>query len=64
MLPINNPPFWLQKKTHRKTGYPLATVACYGPDDQFASKTVIGLVASPMVKTSMLFPIFSASMGR
>ena len=46
MLPINNPPFWLQKKTHRKTGYPLATVACYGPDDQFASKTVIGIMLS------------------
>jgi hypothetical protein len=27
-------------------GYPLATVAYYGPDDQFASKVAVGIVVS------------------
>jgi hypothetical protein len=46
MLPITNPPYWLQKKARRKTGYPIATVACYGPNDTFASKVVVGIVLS------------------
>lgn len=46
MLPISNPPYWLQRKARRKTGYPVATVACYGPNDKFASKVVVGVVLS------------------
>ena len=46
MLPISNPPYWLQKKARRKTGYLIATVACYGPNDKFASKVVVGIVLS------------------
>jgi hypothetical protein len=46
MLPMNNLPYWLQKKARRKTGYPIATVACYGPNDMFASKVVVGIVIS------------------
>lgn len=30
----------------RKTGYPVGTIAFYGPDDQFASKVVVGIVQS------------------
>jgi hypothetical protein len=33
----------LEKLTNRKTGYPLGTVAYYGPDNQFASKVVVGI---------------------
>ena len=43
MPPIRNPEYWLQKKTYRKTGYPVASIAYYGPDDQFASKVVVGI---------------------
>lgn len=46
MLPISNPPYWLQKKIRRKTGFPVATVACYGPNDKFASKVVVGIILS------------------
>ncbi len=36
----------LEKLANRKTGYPLATMAYYGPDDQFASKVVVGIKPS------------------
>ena len=35
----------LQKKARRRTRtYPLATIAYYGPDDQLATKVVVGIV--------------------
>jgi hypothetical protein len=43
MPPSRNPEYWLQKKTYRKTGYPVASIAYYGPDDKFASKVVVGI---------------------
>jgi hypothetical protein len=46
MFPISKSPNWRQKKARRKTGYPVATVACYGPNDQFASKVVVRIVLS------------------
>jgi len=37
----------LQKKAEQGfRGYPLATVAYYGPDDHFASKVAVGIVVS------------------
>ena len=42
----NNPKFWIAKKSHRKTGYPVGTIAYYGPDDKFASKVVVGIILS------------------
>ena len=36
----------LEKLASRKTGYPIATVAFYGPDDQFASKVAVGILLS------------------
>lgn len=36
----------LEKLANRKTGYPIATIAYYGPDDQFASKVVVGILLS------------------
>ena len=44
MSPTPNPQYWLNKKAHRKTGFPLATIAYYGPDDTFASKVVVGII--------------------
>ncbi len=41
-----NPQYWLAKKAHRKTGYPVATIAYYGPDATFASKVVVGIIVS------------------
>ncbi|HVN54912.1 MAG TPA: hypothetical protein VMT46_11330 [Anaerolineaceae bacterium] len=38
--------YYLQKLANRKTGYPIVTIAYYGPDDQFASKVVVGFIAS------------------
>ena len=38
-----NPLYWLERKAKRKTGYPLATLAYYGPDNLRASKAVIGI---------------------
>ena len=42
----NNPKFWLEKRSHRKTGFPVGTIAYYGVDDKFASKVVVGIVLS------------------
>ena len=41
-----NPRYWLEKLSHRKTGFPLATIAFYGQDDKVASKVVVGIVLS------------------
>jgi len=38
--------YWIEKKMHRKTGYPVGTIAYYGPDDLFASKVVAGIILS------------------
>ena len=38
---------WLRKFVARgDKGYPIATLACYGPDDKKASKAVLGIFAS------------------
>ncbi len=44
MTAKRDPKYWLNKKAHRKTGYPIGTVAFYGPTDQFASKVVAGIL--------------------
>jgi len=36
----------LEKLANRKTGYPIATIAYYGPDDRFASKVAMGILLS------------------
>jgi hypothetical protein len=41
-----NPKYWIEKKARRKTGYPIATIAYYGPDNTFASKVVVGISLS------------------
>ncbi len=44
---MRKPPGFLQKKSKRGfRGYPVATVAFYGPDDRRASKITVGIVAS------------------
>jgi hypothetical protein len=45
-LAPSNPQYWLRKRAQRKTGFPIATIAFYGRDDQFASKVVVGIVLS------------------
>jgi hypothetical protein len=40
----------LEKLANRKTGYPIATIAYYGPNDQFASKVVVGIQLSEEVQ--------------
>jgi hypothetical protein len=42
----NNAQYWLEKRSRRKTGYPIGTIAFYGEDDSFASKVVVGIVLS------------------
>ncbi len=46
MSPRHNPQYRLERKARRKTGYPVATIAYYGPDDSRASKAVVGIVTS------------------
>jgi hypothetical protein len=45
-LASRNPQYWLEKLSHRKTGFPLATIAFYGEDDKAASKAVVGILLS------------------
>jgi len=40
MFPNSNPEYWIRKKANRKTGYPFATIAYYGPTDELATKKV------------------------
>ncbi len=64
MKPRRSPfPKLLQKKTKRGfRGYPVATVAFYGPDDRFASKVAVGIVAGEDEETSALERWFSDDM--
>src|SRR5687768_5382753 len=41
-----NPGYWIKKKASRKTGYPIGTLAYYGPNNTFASKAVVGIAIS------------------
>jgi hypothetical protein len=41
---MSNPKYQIRKLSARKTDFPIATLAYYGPDDQFASKAVVGIV--------------------
>ena len=59
MSPTPNPQYWLNKMAHRKTGFPLATIAYYGPDDKFASKVVVGIIAQEGDAVSSLERWFS-----
>ncbi len=43
---MNKRRYPFEKLARRKAGYPLATIAYYGPDDQFASKVVVGILMS------------------
>lgn len=39
---------WLKKKAKAGfRGYPIATIAFYGPDDRRASKVAVGIIAAP-----------------
>lgn len=42
---------WAQRGFH---GYPIATVAYYGPDDQFASKVAVGIVPGENAEVASL----------
>lgn len=42
--------YWLEKKAKRKTGYPIGTIAFYGPDNSRASKVVVGIILSQQEK--------------
>jgi hypothetical protein len=47
MPPFTKDRYYLEKKARRKSAeYPVATIAFYGPDNQFASKVVVGIVLS------------------
>ena len=41
-----NARYWLTRMASKRTGYPLATLAHYGPDDTRASKVVVGIIVS------------------
>ncbi len=50
----------LRKKANRGfRGYPLATMAFYGPDDQVASKVAVGVLPSEQAGVSVLERWFS-----
>lgn len=38
--------YWLERMAKRKTGYPIGTVAFYGPDASRASKVAVGIILS------------------
>jgi hypothetical protein len=42
------PSKWLKKKANAGfRGYPIGTIAFYGPDDRCASKAAVGIIAAP-----------------
>ena len=42
--------YQIDKLRNRKTGFPLATIAYYGPDDRRATKVVVGIYLSEIEK--------------
>ncbi len=45
MTPVNESRKWLERKTRKGfKGYPIATVAFYGPDNTRASKVAVGII--------------------
>jgi len=50
----NKQKYQFDKLRNRKSGYPMATVAYYGPDDQFSSKVVVGIIWSENQKEPTL----------
>ncbi len=44
MIYERNPRYWLERRAQRKTGFPLGTLAYYGPDESRASKIVVGIL--------------------
>ena len=52
----------LKKKARRGfRGYPLGTVAFYGPDDQRASKAAVGIIEAEGAEAAFLERFFSLS---
>ena len=45
-------PPWMKKAKRGFRGYPIATVAAYGPNDRKATKLVVGIVAAEDEETS------------
>ena len=46
MKATQNPRYWIEKRAKRKTGYPIGTIAYYGPDAAFASKVVVAIITT------------------
>jgi hypothetical protein len=55
-----NHEYWLKKRTGRKTGFPLGTLAYYGKDDTSASKAVAGIWTSTIEEDCVLKNWFSS----
>jgi hypothetical protein len=51
--------YLFNKLARRKTGFPIATVAYYGPDDQLASKVVVGIQKSDREEVTELHKWFA-----
>lgn len=49
-----NPKYWLEKRASRRTGFPMATVAYYGENDQSACKVVVGIFAQKGIEEPVL----------
>jgi hypothetical protein len=61
-LAPRNPQYWLDKLAHRKTGFPLATIAFYGEDDKVASKVVVGILLAEKEEVAFMEKWFQKSM--
>jgi hypothetical protein len=59
-MKIKRPPSPLQKRARRGfRGYPVATIAFYGPDSSRASKVAVGVVTKPKGEAEVLERWFS-----
>ncbi len=54
MTTKNRLKYWIEKKYRSRPGYPMATVACYGPNDRFATKLVIAILQSEKDKEAAI----------
>ena len=52
---------WLEKKSKGFRGYPVGTIAFYGPDNQRASKVAVGVIAAEDAEPFELRRWFSES---
>lgn len=58
-----DPKYWISKRANRKTGFPAATIAHYGVNDESACKVVVGIFDNAEVEDATTLRKWFATEG-